>query len=83
MIGEKTASTNMLSFFLSLLNVKIKGLIQWHRNNRKAPGTFNKLLQYRFILLSINIFILTLSDVFNKNLSDNFASVLQGQWTAA
>lgn len=71
------------AFFFPSLMWKIKGLIQWHRDNRKAPGTFNKLLQYRFILLSINIFILTWSDVFNENLSDTFASVLQGQWTAS
>ena len=82
-LGKKLLQLTCWAFFFPSLMWKIKGLIQWHRNNRKAPGTFNKLLQYRFILLSINIFILTLSDVFNKNLSDNFASVLQGQWTAS
>ena len=83
MIGEKLLQLTCWAFFFPSLMWKIKGLIQWHRDNRKAPGTFNKLLQYRFILLSINIFILTWSDVFNENLSDTFASVLQGQWTAS
>lgn len=52
MIGEKTASTNMLSFFLSLLNVKNQGLNSVTQKQQKSSWNFQQVtsVQVHFII---------------------------------
>lgn len=68
MIEEKLLQLTCFAF-LSLLNVKNQGLNLVTRGQQKSTRNFQQVADVQVYFLSINIFVLTLSDVFyNKKL---------------
>lgn len=64
----------MLRFLLSLLNVKNQGLNLVTQEQQKSSWDFHLVAEVQVYFLSINIFVLTLSYVFNNEKFEQWLS---------